>query len=71
MTVAPVSGRRRSLLFKVFGPADVGPFDPTPAPPSAKCCEDCGHRWTDHEIVRYSRASRAICPTGPSQAAAG
>jgi hypothetical protein len=70
MTVAGSRPRRRSLLFKVFGPADLIPYDPKPAPPSELCCDVCNQRWTEHEIVRYERASRAICPTPVSQSAA-
>jgi hypothetical protein len=52
-----------SLLFKIFGPADVSPYDPTPAKLSDKCCDMCDRLWSDHEIIRYERASRAVCPT--------
>jgi hypothetical protein len=52
----------RGVLFKVFGPADVGPYDPTPAPPSEKLCDVCNQRWTEHEIVRYARAGRVVRP---------
>jgi hypothetical protein len=71
MTVAAARRKqRKSLLFKLFGPADVSPYDPTPAAPSDQCCDICNRRWTEHEIVRYERASRAICPKPVSGSAA-
>jgi len=50
------------LWFRLYGPAQVSAYDPTPPPPSDARCDTCGQRWTDHTMVRAERSTRAVCP---------
>jgi hypothetical protein len=58
-------GGFEKMLFSVFGPAQVSPYDPTPAEPVDAICPSCGHAFSEHTIDRSTGRSFIRCPEDP------
>ena len=55
------------MLFSVFGPAQVSPYDPTPPKQVDAICPACGHVFSEHEIDRSTGRSFIRCPDEPRE----
>jgi hypothetical protein len=58
-------GGMEGMLFSVFGPAQVGRYDPTPPEPIDAICPACEHAFSEHEIDRSTGRSFIRCPEDP------
>jgi hypothetical protein len=58
-------GGMEGMLFSVFGPAQVSPYDPTPPKQVDAICPACGHVFSEHAIDRSTGRSFIRCPEEP------